>query len=452
MFGLVFAVGFALGALAGGSAGALPVLVVLVAGAALVLAVLRWAIGTARSLRVDHRAFWLAEKLAPLPLAVTEREPVRVNVVHPAIDLTHFFGGFIAVFNTARRLRERGHRVRLVVLDPPDLPADWRRRLSAFEGIGDSAETLEVAFAHDRRPLPANPDDTLIATHWTAAHVAAGALEVLRASRFLYLVQEYEPFIFPMGSAATLTRKSYELPHTALFSTELLRDWFAAQGIGVYRGSREEGDRLSASFRNAITPVGPVSPEDLDRPGPRRLLFYARPEEHAARNLFEIGAMALDTAAAAGHFDDWELIGVGSVAAGETQLRLRASGRTVRLQPRTTQERYAELLRSADAGMALMGTPHPSLVPIEMAAAGMPAVTTEFANKDAAALASISPNLIAAPPAVDAVAAALAEAEARVGDHSARAAGSRVDWPSSWDAALDDPLLERVESLLAVPA
>ena len=54
-----------------------------------------------------------------------------------------------------------------------------------------------------------------------------------------------------------------------------------------------------------------------------------------------------------------------------------------------------------------MYTPHPSLVPIEMASAGMVTVTNTFANKTAAALAAISTNLLAAEPAVEAIAGAL---------------------------------------------
>ena len=49
-----------------------------------------------------------------------------------------------------------------------------------------------------------------------------------------------------------------------------------------------------------------------------------------------------------------------------------------------------------------MYTPHPSLVPLEMASAGMLTVTNTFENKTAEALAAISPNLIAAEPDVDA--------------------------------------------------
>ena len=57
-----------------------------------------------------------------------------------------------------------------------------------------------------------------------------------------------------------------------------------------------------------------------------------------------------------------------------------------------------------------MYTPHPSLVPIEMASAGMLTVTNSFENKTPEAMAAISSNLITAEPGIDALAAGLAEA------------------------------------------
>ena len=170
-----------------------------------------------------------------------------------------------------------------------------------------------------------------------------------------------------------------------MFSTGLLRDWFAAQRIGVFATGRPDGERDSISFENAVTPVGPVEADELRRPG-RGLLFYARPEEHAARNLFEIGALALDEALASGRFEGWELSGVGTVEPDGGRLPLPRSGASVELIARSAQADYARLLRSFDVGLALMYTPHPSLVPIEMCAAGMSTVTNTFENKDAPAL------------------------------------------------------------------
>jgi hypothetical protein len=196
--------------------------------------------------------------------------------------------------------------------------------------------------------------------------------------------------------------------------------------------------------------VGPVGPQEVTPDSPPRLLFYARPEEHAQRNLFEIGAAALDAAVSAGHLQGWELAGIGGVEGGASDLALPRSGATVRLIPRSAQADYARLLRSFDVGLALMYTPHPSLVPIEMCAAGMSTVTNTFENKDAAALGRISANLIAAEPSVDRVAAALAAAEERSERLDQRVAGSQVAWPASWDEALPDEILARVERLLGI--
>ena len=425
--------------------GAIPM--ALIAGALAARALLE----AERSVRRVHSTAWISDKLEPLQVELADDAPPRINIVHPAIDLKHFFGGFIAVFNLARRLAERGHRVRLIALDEPHLPRDWRSQLARYEGIGDSISELEVLFASEcGRAVQMNPDDTVVATHWTAAHVAASMLDQLRTERFLYLIQEYEPFIFPMGSAAALARASYELPHSALFSTELLRDWFSAQAIGVFAADRASARQDSASFDNAITPVGPVMPADLQRPGPRRLLFYTRPEQHGARNMFELGAMALDLAISAGRLEGWELTGVGAVEPGSGTVALPRSGASLRLLPRSPQAEYARLLRDFDLGLALMYTPHPSLVPIEMCAAGMSVVTNSFENKDAAQLQKISSNLIVAKPVVESVSNALARAEARATQVEERAAGSRVRWPSSWNDSLNAALMSDIEDLLGV--
>jgi hypothetical protein len=403
----------------------------------------------ARSVQRVQTGFWLADKVAALRLAVSDGAPRRVNLLVPTIDLKHLFGGYIAKFNLARRLSEQGVRTRIVTVDPtPPLPRGWRERVEGYAGLDGMFEYVEVAFGREDGPLELNRDDAVIATTWWTAHIAHAALGSLRRERFLYLIQEYEPFTFPMGSAAALASASYDLPHTALFSTELLSDFFAAHKIGVFANGRSTGDRDSASFRNAITPVGPVGPEDVKRGPPRRLLFYARPEEHAQRNLFEIGAAALDAAVSAGHLQGWELAGIGGVEGGASDLALPRSGASVRLIPRSAQADYARLLRSFDVGLALMYTPHPSLVPIEMCAVGMSTVTNTFENKDAAALGRISSNLIAAEPSVDGVAEALANAEARSSRLDERAAGSHVDWPTSWDEALSPSLLGEVERLL----
>jgi glycosyltransferase involved in cell wall biosynthesis len=388
------------------------------------------------------------EKIAPLRLDVRDDAPRRINLLIPTIDLQHFFGGYIAKLNLARRLAARGLRVRVVTVDlTGQLPSSWARDVESYSGLAGLLDAVEVAFGRETRGLEVSPADAFVATTWWTAHIAHAALRSVEADRFLYLIQEYEPFTFPMGSHVALARESYGFPHAALFSTELLRDYFRNHGIGVYAGGSDAGDRASAVFRNAITAVAPPTATELAGRATRRLLFYARPEPHAARNMFELGALALGRAFERGAFDHgWSLHGIGTV---ESRQRLDlGGGATLELLPRARQDAYAALLRDHDVGLALMYTPHPSLVPIEMASAGMLTVTNTFENKTAEALARISPNLIAAEPSIDAVADALCSATAAAGDVDRRLRGSRVDWSRDWDASFGDDVLARVAGLL----
>ena len=378
----------------------------------------------------------------PVPVA-----PPRVNLLVPTIDLDHFFGGYIGKFNLARRLAERGARVRVVTVDPTGpLPAGWRDELQGYDGLAGVLERIELAFAREADTLAASPEDAWIATTWWTAHVAHAAARVTGRDRFLYLIQEHETFTFPMGSLAALADGSYDLPHAAVYSTELLRGFHRERGIGVFSAGTAEGDARSTSFDNAITAVEPPSPGELRDRRPRRLLFYARPEPHAARNMFELGALALRRAAAAGAFDGgWTLHGIGTTG-GAHEVDL--GGITLAMRPRSAQAGYAGVLREHDAGLALMYTPHPSLVPLEMASAGLVTVTNSFANKTPEAMAAISPNLRCAPPTIDGVADGIAAATAAAEDVAARIAGSRVNWSRDWDASFSGAVMERIEALL----
>jgi GT2 family glycosyltransferase len=385
----------------------------------------------------------VAEKIAPLRLRVSDDAPRRVNILVPTIDLQHFFGGYIAKLNLARRLADRGLRVRIVTVDPVGpLPRDWQRQVESYSGLAGVFERVEVAFGRESPGLEVSRDDAWIASTWWTAHIAHRALD---GGRFLYLIQEYEPFTFPMGSYAALAAESYRFPHRALFSSELLREYFRRHDLGVYAAGTAAGERASASFQNAITAVTPAA--DLAGRRPRRLLFYARPEPHAARNMFELGVLALGRALERGAFaSGWELNGIGTVRSAR---RIDLGGDAyLRLLPRAAQEDYASVLRRHDLGLALMYTPHPSLVPIEMASAGMLTVTNTFENKTAEALAAIAPNLVAAAPGIEDVAAALCEAAAAVDDAERRVRGSRVAWSRDWNESFGDELLDRVTGFL----
>jgi hypothetical protein len=166
--------------------------------------------------------------------------------------------------------------------------------------------------------------------------------------------------------------------------------------------------------------------------------------------MFELGALALSRAAGEGVLDGIELHGIGTVQAGG-RLDL-GNGAVLDLLPRAEQAAYAQQLRDHDIGLALMYTPHPSLVPIEMASAGMLTVTNSFENKTAEAMSAISPNLITADPTIEGIVDGLRQAVEGAGDTRRRIEGAQVSWSRDWGDSFGDEVMERVEALLGVSA
>jgi hypothetical protein len=398
-----------------------------------------------------ERAQLITQKTTPLSVRVTPEVPRRVNLLIPTIDFNYVFGGYITKFHLARILVAEGYRVRIITVDHCDVqPVRWRQQLAAYPGLERLLDTVEIAAGFPRsHTLEFHPDDSLIATTWWTAHLAHDAVRALGQSRFTYLIQEFESFTFPMGSYATLADQSYGFPHYGVFSTELLRDYFRCRGLGVFAAGPEAGEHQSVAFENTITDVGPVGVSDLAGRSPKKLLYYARPEPHAARNMFELGIAALARAAEAGLFaHGWELYGIGTVDGAHT-IQL-GHGVTMRLLPRQTQETYRDVLRGHDVGLALMYTPHPSLVPIEMASAGMWTVTNTFANKTEAALKAISSNLIAVPPTLDGIFHGLRQAVAQSDDYERRVRGACVNWSTGWEQSFHAGVLARIKEFLGV--
>ncbi len=391
----------------------------------------------------------MARLIRPLEFKVSEDAPERVNVLIPTVELKHFFGGYITKFNLARKLAQSGVRTRILTVDDtPQLPRDWQKRVEAYAGLDGMFDEVEIAFARDHdAPVEINPNDRFIATTWWTAHIADAAVRQTSRDRFLYLIQEYEPYTHPMGSWAALSMSTYEMPHVAMFSTELLREFFAAREYGVFAEGQEAGRENSMSFQNAITMVDPPSLAELEARTTRKLLFYARPEAHGARNMFEIGLLGLSQAIQRGVFGpEWEFHGVGAVDGGD-RIGL-GGGAVLELIPRLDQDEYAKLLTGHDIGLALMATPHPSLVPLEMASAALVTVTNSFETKTADAMAALAGNIIAAPPSLEGVIDGLRQACDRVGDHRARIAGARVDWSQDWEDSFGPEVIGEITGLL----
>lgn len=390
---------------------------------------------------------WIFHNIRPFRLRVSKREPKRVNILLATIDFKYIFGGYIGMFNLALRLRREGFLVRIVTLEYTELEtALARERIKGYPGVENLFEEVEIVHRYNRdEALLVSPNDRFVATNCWGAHVAHRASRELGQDRFMFMVQEYEPFFLPMNTIAALFQQSYSFPQFQLFSTPLLCDYFKLNKIGVF--SRLDAELNHAVFKNAIQKFTP-SRDDM-RHRERRILFYARPEAHAARNLFELGLMALAELARSPDFDasKWKVFGMGSIG-GASKVRL-APGVIMEMIPKTDLQTYAERLPSHDVGLSLMLTPHPSLVPLEMASAGMWTVTNTFENKTAESLKAISTNLIAVEPTLEGVVEGLKEAISRVDQYDQRMLGARLDWPTDWSDAFEPDAIKKIVDFLS---
>ncbi|MED5337258.1 MAG: hypothetical protein VX606_04230, partial [Pseudomonadota bacterium] len=385
----------------------------------------------------------LEHRLTPLPVTRDDSRPATVNVLLPTLDASIVFGGYIAIFNFIVKLRDWGYRTRIVLCDSDhvDLPT-VTGKLAGFPGIVTAIENAEWAFAGTRGgDIPASGQDVFVSfSVWTAL-LAHGATEAIGRQRHLFFIQEDERIFYENNSFRALAEQAYRQPHFALFNSALLRDHFRAEGLGVYHDGAAAGDAASASYAHALTAIPQPALTDLERGGRRRLFFYARPEAHAARNLFEIGVLALRRAITAGVFGrEWEFVAIGSLGlSGDLPL---AEGRVLEIAPRVDPAAYRRPCSACDIGLSLMYAPHPSVPPLEMASAGMVVVTTHFGARDADAMAALSANIIAVAPTVETVEAGLRQAAARVDDLPARVAGAAVAWPTDWNESFG-PAVER---------
>ncbi len=404
---------------------------------------------TQEQLDVSGSVEFIQQKIAPLRLVVADHSPRRVNVLLPTVDFRYLFAGYIGMFNFALHLRRQGYDVRIVIVDPCDYsPTTWKREIQKYQGLQDLFEQVETTYVFDRSiALDVSSSDAFIATSWWTAHIAHHAARALGQEKFVFLAQEYESVFYPTSSLYALAEEAYTFPHQAIFSTEFLREYFKQNRLGVFSAGIERGAHDSISIQNAIHTFQ-INVTELRRRSTRKLLFYARPEQHAARNMFEIGVLAMRAAIEEGCFDPngWEFHGIGAV----NSYRSLALHRHIELKllPKVSLQEYLALLPSYDLGLSLMLTPHPSMVPLDMAAAGLVTITNTYANKTREKLAEISPNIIAIPPTIQGIKEGLITALADVDNFEKRVAGSRVNWSISWSDTFNCEVMAKIKEFI----
>ncbi len=216
-----------------------------------------------------------------------------------------------------------------------------------------------------------------------------------------------------------------------------------ARRVGRFADERFSRDALV--FEPAVDRRVFYPRERADVNGRRRILFYARPTG-GLRNLFELGVASLQKAVADGVLkaDEWEFVGMGEQFAPVPL----GGGAVLVPAPWLDLSGYARQMRESDILLSLMLSPHPSYPPLEMAASGGLVVTTCYEGKSARQLASLSTNIVATEPTLEAITAGLATARSLVPNWAARMSAAHVSLPQTWNESLETVVPALVTRLL----
>jgi hypothetical protein len=358
---------------------------------------------------------------------------LRVSIVTDAVDRAHLFGGVgTAIVLGALLANRMAATLRIVTRNQPPDPG-------AVGGVLDAnrvrLETpLEAVHApcQGGRELPISERDYFVSTSWWTTR---SLLSTVRRDRLAYLLQEDERMFYPFGDERLRCEQVLHEPDLLVaVNARLLFDHLTA-GPDPIPGLAERAIWFEPAFPGAAGDARPVGGS-----GKRRLFFYARPNN--LRNLFELGIESLAAAIADGAFhpSEWDLFLVGK----DVPDLVFPRGLRPKLVQALAWGEYQAFVRSMDAGLVLMDTPHPSYPPLDLAAAGAVVLTNSRGIKED--LSRYSDNIQVVPPTLVAMRAGLAALATAAADAETRAANLRNDRICrDWGRALG-PTVERIAS------
>lgn len=335
-----------------------------------------------------------------------------INWFIPDIDMP-FFGGLNTAFRLAATLaRQHGVKNRFVVLSAPNEAYVSSALAAAFPELAEA----EVTFydGHDDSIAKVPSADAAVATLWlTAVHVA----KTPDVKRRFYLMQDYEPAFYPASSMFAMTEETYRLGLYGICNTPTMGHIYSEMYGGKARSFVPAVDRsiYHAQGRRVKGDDEPVT-----------IFAYAR--DHF-RNCWElVDAALLEIKRRYG-------TKVRIVAAGARHLP--AASDYVDLGLLDYRE-TGMLYRETDIGLTMQISRHPSYLPLELMACGVPMVAPD--SNDFMWIFEQDVNALLAMRSADDIVEQLATLieNPRLRAELSRGALDTIDARhSSWDAAFD---------------
>jgi len=370
---------------------------------------------------IDQR-FPQNNALNPVLLPKDRSQP-RLTIITDSLGDRSLFGGVGTSLILGALLAERtGASLRLCTTQEPSDGSAFRNVLLQH-GI-KGPEQLECVTPSNDDVLDWGDNDVALTTSWWSTWAA---LRSVPANRVVYLLQEDERCFYPDGDEKIRCERLLQttgprvLVNTNRLYSHLCHSFPHLETDGV-------------AFEPAFPPT--LYQRSDTRNKKLHLVYYARPSH--ARNLFWLGLEALDRAALEGTLDPsaWDVTFLGSDI---PRVKLANNIEPRRIERLPWQD-YAALVRTADLGLSLMASPHPSYPPLDLAASGAVVVTNTWEGKNS--LDDVCANILTAAPTPTALAEALRAGTTLAQDHGKRkenydTAQLSRSWEDSLGAAVD---------------
>ncbi|NPD03277.1 hypothetical protein HN031_01045 [Nocardioides sp. zg-1308] len=369
-------------------------------------------------------------QIAPMPVTKVAGGSHRITIVTDSVAPHSLFGGvgtaIILGVEIANRL---GASLRLVTrTDAPD--GQVISLLQEATGIRlEGVLELDQVSTDGTQRLQFTDRDIVMTTSWWTTRSVLDS-DVPR-EQVLYLLQEDERMFYAFGDERLLCSETLAEPDLAVVvNTSRLLSHLVADGLPHLR---EQAVALEPAFPGevATTPAGSGD-------GRRNFFFYSRP--HNARNLFWRGGQVIARAVESRLLDpdEWRFHFVGR---GTPDLTLPRDVQVEVVEGLSWTD-YQAFVRTMDAALVLMDTPHPSYPPYDLASVGAAVLTNSHGIKTD--LSDISDNIIVAPSTVDGLLAGLERLVALARDPQQRAANVAADHIGRDWAAATAPVVDWV--------
>jgi hypothetical protein len=385
-----------------------------------------------------------------LDIKIDTSSQFSINIIICGLS-TELTGGPLSIMHFANEMIGRGLHVRWINPDGGGMSMDeMRAHLHKYNNLQLFREQAEFVFGHQE--IICSPYDIFMATIFFTAQTAAATIAKYPfiQRNFIYFIQDYEPLFFPYGDLYMEALESYCFPHFAIYSTDFLEHYFTKTCLGQCEFGLREREKYSFAAEPAMKKWPIVNASVIEDPNRKsKVVVYAR--KHSDRNAFDLTLTSLSKAICEDVFPgQWEFIGLGALSDVIMELGVECGKRVpFTIFKNIPEPQYLELVRTADIGLGLMISPHPSLPPLDFSAAGLVSVTNLFATKTQADFDRISTNFITTQPFLPDIVNGLRRAVALARNAEYRIAGAKnFRWEHEWkgDACYGGPLLNKIQT------